>query len=295
MLYTGTAFHYFQALDRRDQDAREILQAARRPASVRPGWRLARCPGGARARRRRRLRRPSICASPASSRSRSALPRSRAPFPAASPSRRASASRTRRCCMPLPQSGAGIDVFTLDTGRHFPETLETLAGERAALRPAHPRRSSPDAREVEELVGPRRHLRLPRRGREPQGLLRDPQGAPVEASASRRGRLGHGTAARSVGRAGRWCRLPHGTPSTQLVKINPIADWSLEQLEAYVAEHDVPVNPLHARGYPSIGCQPCTRAIKPGEDIRAGRWWWENEDGKECGLHNRPRHKEAAA
>ena len=73
-----------------------------------------------------------------------------------------------------------------------------------------------------------------------------------------------------------------------LVKLNPIADWSLEQLEAYVAANNVPVNPLHARGFPSIGCQPCTRAIKPGEDIRAGRWWWENEDGKECGLHNRP-------
>ena len=80
-----------------------------------------------------------------------------------------------------------------------------------------------------------------------------------------------------------------------LFKFNPIADWSLDKLEAYVAEHDIPVNPLHARGFPSIGCRPCTRAIKPGEDIRAGRWWWENEDGKECGLHNRPRQKDAAA
>ena len=63
----------------------------------------------------------------------------------------------------------------------------------------------------------------------------------------------------------------------------------LEQLEAYVQEHAIPVNSLHAQGFPSIGCAPCTRAIKPGEDIRAGRWWWENEWGKECGLHNRPR------
>ena len=81
----------------------------------------------------------------------------------------------------------------------------------------------------------------------------------------------------------------------QLVKLNPIADWSLEKLEAYIARHSIPVNPLHARGFPSIGCQPCTRAIRPGEDIRAGRWWWENEDGKECGLHNRPKPKEAHA
>jgi phosphoadenosine phosphosulfate reductase len=81
----------------------------------------------------------------------------------------------------------------------------------------------------------------------------------------------------------------------RLIKVNPIADWSLEQLEAYIAENNVPVNPLHAKGFPSIGCQPCTRAVRPGEDIRAGRWWWENEDGKECGLHNRPSHKDAAA
>ena len=81
------------------------------------------------------------------------------------------------------------------------------------------------------------------------------------------------------------CRSPHGTPRIDLVKINPLADWPLERVEAYVAANDVPINPLHARGFPSIGCQPCTRAIRPGEDIRAGRWWWENEDGKECGLH----------
>ena len=62
--------------------------------------------------------------------------------------------------------------------------------------------------------------------------------------------------------------------------------WSASK--AYIAANDIPVNPLHARGFPSIGCQPCTRAIRPGEDIRAGRWWWENEDGKECGLHNAP-------
>jgi phosphoadenosine phosphosulfate reductase len=74
-----------------------------------------------------------------------------------------------------------------------------------------------------------------------------------------------------------------------LVKLNPLADWTLEQLEAYIAAGDVPVNPLHARGFPSIGCQPCTRAIAPGEDIRAGRWWWELADGKECGLHGNPR------
>jgi phosphoadenosine phosphosulfate reductase len=75
-----------------------------------------------------------------------------------------------------------------------------------------------------------------------------------------------------------------------LYKANPMLDWSTARLEDYVAEHGVSVNELHARGYPSIGCQPCTRAIEPGEDPRAGRWWWEQESGAggECGLHVGP-------
>jgi phosphoadenosine phosphosulfate reductase len=68
-------------------------------------------------------------------------------------------------------------------------------------------------------------------------------------------------------------------------KFNPLAEWTAQEVVAYIAQHDVPVNALHARNYPSIGCDPCTRAIKPGEDDRAGRWWWENADSKECGLH----------
>lgn len=70
-----------------------------------------------------------------------------------------------------------------------------------------------------------------------------------------------------------------------LVKINPLVDWSLEQVWDYVREHNVPVNRLHKAGYPSVGCDPCSRAIQPGEDIRAGRWWWENPETKECGIH----------
>ena len=70
-----------------------------------------------------------------------------------------------------------------------------------------------------------------------------------------------------------------------LVKINPLADWDIDRIRAHVADHAVPVNPMHARGYPSIGCEPCTRAIKPGEPERAGRWWWENDEKRECGLH----------
>jgi phosphoadenosine phosphosulfate reductase len=70
-----------------------------------------------------------------------------------------------------------------------------------------------------------------------------------------------------------------------LIKLNPLADWTSEQVWTYIRAHDVPYNALHDRGYPSIGCAPCTRAVAPGEDARAGRWWWESADTKECGLH----------
>lgn len=70
-----------------------------------------------------------------------------------------------------------------------------------------------------------------------------------------------------------------------LVKINPLVDWTHEQVWDYVRTHNVPVNRLHKEGYPSIGCDPCSRAIRPGEDVRAGRWWWENPETKECGIH----------
>ena len=70
-----------------------------------------------------------------------------------------------------------------------------------------------------------------------------------------------------------------------IVKVNPIADWSIDQVLGYVGAHDVPTNRLHAEGYPSVGCAPCSRAIRPGDEPRAGRWWWENPETKECGIH----------
>ena len=76
--------------------------------------------------------------------------------------------------------------------------------------------------------------------------------------------------------------------SNDLIKVNPLADWSEERVWDYIKANDVPYNKLHDQGYPSIGCEPCTRAIKAGEDVRAGRWWWERPDQKECGLHEKP-------
>lgn len=75
-----------------------------------------------------------------------------------------------------------------------------------------------------------------------------------------------------------------------LYKFNPLADWSQAEVWAVIRALGIPYNPLHDQGYPSIGCEPCTRAIRPGEDVRAGRWWWESSDSKECGLHAGNRH-----
>jgi len=72
----------------------------------------------------------------------------------------------------------------------------------------------------------------------------------------------------------------------QIYKFHPLHSWSFEQIRSFIQRYNVPYNPLHDRGYVSIGCEPCTRAIRSGEDFRAGRWWWEQEDRKECGLHN---------
>ncbi|MCE1198218.1 MAG: phosphoadenylyl-sulfate reductase [Marinilabiliales bacterium] len=75
--------------------------------------------------------------------------------------------------------------------------------------------------------------------------------------------------------------------ANQLIKLNPLMDWSEKRVKDYVEAHKVPYNPLHDKGFPSIGCQPCTRAILPGEEIRAGRWWWESAETRECGLHKK--------
>lgn len=185
-----------------------------------------------------------------------------------------------------------IDVFTLDTGRHFPETLDTLEATEARYG-RRIRIVFPEASEVEALVARDgimgfRHAVENRKAccdiRKVRPLNKALAGASGWITGLRRDQ--------SAGRA----HVPFAAwdGAHGLIKLNPIADWSLETLEAYVANNNVPINPLHAQGFPSIGCQPCTRAIRPGEDIRAGRWWWENEDGKECGLHNRPK-KDAAA
>jgi len=87
----------------------------------------------------------------------------------------------------------------------------------------------------------------------------------------------------------------HERDSAGRIKFNPLADWSWNDVWHYIATHDVPYNELHDQFFPSIGCEPCTRAIAVGEDFRAGRWWWESEDTKECGLHVAKSNEETPA
>ena len=176
-----------------------------------------------------------------------------------------------------------IDVVTLDTGRLFPDTYQLWAEtERRYGRriPAF----SPDHRSVETWIAQHgidgfrasvaaRHGCCHARKVEPLG--RALAGAAAWITGLR--------AAQSCDRAA----APYAAiePAYGLLKLNPVIDWTRERVSAFVRDHDVPTNALHDRGFPSIGCAPCTRAVAPGEDERAGRWWWEHEEKKECGLH----------
>lgn len=190
-------------------------------------------------------------------------------------------------------TGRPFDVFTLDTGRHFPETLETLDASVLRYGPKV-RIVFPDAADVEALVARDGIMGFRQSVEARKACCHVRKVLPLNRALV--GAAGWITGLRRDQSSER-AHVPFATWDEEhaLVKLNPIADWSLEYLEGYIAEHAVPVNPLHAQGFPSIGCQPCTRAISPGEDIRAGRWWWENLDGKECGLHNRPKNKESRA
>jgi phosphoadenosine phosphosulfate reductase len=181
---------------------------------------------------------------------------------------------------------APIDVFTLDTGRHFPETLDVLedSERRYGLRI---RVVVPEAIALEQLVA-RDGISGFRASIDARKACCDVRKvAPLRKALA--GATGWITGLRRGQAQGR-AEVPFASfdAAFGLWKLSPMADWSFDQLEAYVAANDIPVSALHAKGFPSIGCQPCTRAIEPGEDIRAGRWWWEQADGKECGLHRSP-------
>jgi phosphoadenosine phosphosulfate reductase len=176
------------------------------------------------------------------------------------------------------------EVFTLDTGKLFSETLEYHeTAERffqVSIKRYYPETAA--AAELEKTLGDawgmresleKRRLCCHVRKVEPLGRALAGKSAWVTGL----------RAAQSVTRA---ALAPleydeaHG-----LIKINPLFDWTDEDLAQYIVAHHIPVHPLYEKGFKSIGCAPCTRAVQPGEDPRAGRWWWENPEHKECGLH----------
>jgi len=177
-----------------------------------------------------------------------------------------------------------ITTFTLDTGR-LPEATYALMQQVEARYGRVVRIVFPDAQAVERLVAADGingfYDSVDKRKaccavRKLQPLARALQGHTAWVTGQR--------AAQSVTRgalAAREYDIARG-----IAKFNPLHDWSEADVWAYIRTHDVPYNALHDDGYPSIGCAPCTRAITPSEDLRAGRWWWENPETKECGLHD---------
>lgn len=174
-------------------------------------------------------------------------------------------------------------IFTLDTGRLFPETYSLL--DRTNLHyNIKIEVFCPDTCALQRMVTEqgvnlfyesleKRHLCCQVRKLEP--LSRAFSGLEAWVCGLRRSQ----SVTRGDMRKIEWDEK-HG-----LLKINPLMDWTEEQTWAYVRAHHVPYNKLHDQGFPSIGCQPCTRAVKAGEDIRSGRWWWEDPNHRECGLH----------
>lgn len=176
-----------------------------------------------------------------------------------------------------------VDVFTLDTGRLPQETHDLIAVARTRYgRPI--RLLSPDAEELQGFVAAHGSnafydsIELRKRCceiRKLRPLRRALQGKRLWITGLRR--------EQSVTRADIAVLAPDD--ANGLMKLNPLADWTDAQVWEYVRRFEVPTNALHQRGFPSIGCAPCTRAVQPGEDPRSGRWWWEQTASRECGLH----------
>ena len=177
-----------------------------------------------------------------------------------------------------------IQIFSLDTGRLFPETLELLARTESKYKTRinvfYPETASVEKWVADngingfyESVENRKSCCFVRKVEPLKRALAGNQvwitGLRAEQSANR-----------SDMKRVEW------DEANQIIKYNPLLDWTFEEMIAYIAEHKIPYNPLHDQGFISIGCAPCTRAILPGEDARAGRWWWEDSK-KECGLHAR--------
>ena len=180
-----------------------------------------------------------------------------------------------------------IDVVSLDTGRLFPETHELWERTEQPFRAASHSRHLSAPRRVGNADRAARYQRLLQVARGPHRMLLRAQGREPELNRDAlNGAQGWIVGLRADQSANRQdMGLITADASKNLLKLSPLFDWSREKVAEFVSAHGVPINSLHEKGFVSIGCAPCTRAIRPGEPERAGRWWWEDESKKECGLH----------
>jgi phosphoadenosine phosphosulfate reductase len=183
-----------------------------------------------------------------------------------------------------------VRIFTLDTGRLNQETYDVID----AIRDRYNVSIEvyfPDTREVEEMV--RKYgmnlfyhsvelRKLCCEIRKVRPLNRALQGLDAWITGLRR---------EQADTRASIAKVEIDAQHNNIVKVNPLADWTWDMVWDYIRKNNVPYNRLHDMGYPSIGCEPCTRAVKPGEHFRAGRWWWEQDAYKECGLHVNPLKK----
>lgn len=184
----------------------------------------------------------------------------------------------------LSQTGLPFRLFTLDTGRLHQETHQLMhqCEERYGIKIAV---YAPDPDEIRQMI--KEHgVNLFYQGielrelccevRKVRPMFRALEGLAAWITGLRRIQT---VTRRAV------AKIEIDSVHNGILKLNPLADWSEQEVWGYISGHNLPYNVLHDRGYRSIGCAPCTRATNPGEDIRAGRWWWEQSDKKECGIH----------
>ncbi len=185
-------------------------------------------------------------------------------------------------------AGAGLEIefATLDTGRLFPETYDVWARTEErygiTIRPFYPDTAATEALVARQGINGFCAATEARKAccevRKVQPLARALKGASGWIAGLRADQSEH---------RGALSFVTHDS-ARELLKLSPIFDWTREQVVEFARTNDIPVNALHGKGFLSIGCAPCTRALAPGEPERAGRWWWEQEDKKECGLHVAP-------
>jgi phosphoadenosine phosphosulfate reductase len=178
-------------------------------------------------------------------------------------------------------AGLEIEVVTLDTGRLFPSTYklwqETEERYGRRIRSYHPEARALAAFVADAGINGFYHSKAARQScceiRKVEPLDRALEGAAAWVTGLRADQSGQRGA------------VVLASVERDLVKVSPLFDWTRADVADFVAAEGVPINELHARGFPSIGCEPCTRAVAPGESERAGRWWWEQDEARECGLH----------